>query len=457
MAINIQQPNYSGLVAIAGKSAPLNIAPTGALGLQALQQRQSNEAAIRSAALQKMQLQQQGQLGLLSNRTQNRAMDIQAAQAQNEMALKSRQLGMQGSQFQEELGFKRDQLSQQGDIAESEIDVRNRALAEKMAEAQMKELSNMKKEDLKERGAFASYGLLAMNGAKSPEEANQYRVEFLKEAGEKGFMTAEELKVASKLPLSQFQNALKYKIMQFGQVKEYKDMLAAQTPKEDKKSGINTITLPDGTQITTSTPTSKVTGDLQKDLVFAEDNLNQLKQVINSVPSNFFGASALKQDATTIREWAQGIPGVGSIVGPSEKDKGELEDFSKVQGKIKNLAMTTIKQLSGLSYTDKQLEFMNDIVPQVGRGAVESVFKGKSKNLLEFYEQVKKGRQELLKDGIDLNHPEYEEKMLAKMKGAASSASGEKEARRQHLRSFKNAQGGQKWSEEEINKELEKY
>ena len=82
MAIDIQQPNYGGLVALAGKSAPLNIAPTGALGLQALQQRQANDASLRDDAARRMALQQQGQLGLLSNQTQNRALDLQAQQQQ---------------------------------------------------------------------------------------------------------------------------------------------------------------------------------------------------------------------------------------------------------------------------------------------------------------------------------------------------------------------------------------
>ena len=244
MAIDIQQPNYSGLVAIAGKSAPLNIAPTGALGLQALQQGQANQASLRDAALRQQAIQQQGQLGLLTNQTQNRALDMQNMQqqrqgllAKNAQTLEQQKLGMQGSQFQDEMELKRDQMALQGQQAAGDADLKNRILAEDVAKRQMVELMADKKEKIQEKGAFASYGLIAMKGAKSSEEAQQIKMEFLREAGEKKLMSPEELKAASQMPISQFQNALKYKVMQFGQVKEYRDMMDAQAPAAASSSG----------------------------------------------------------------------------------------------------------------------------------------------------------------------------------------------------------------------------
>ncbi len=71
-----------------------------------------------------------------------------------------------------------------------------------------------------------------------------------------------------------------------------------------------------------------------------------------------------------------------------------------MEGQVKNLSMNIIKDLSGLSYTDKQLEFMNDIVPQIGKLATRSQFEGRAENLRRFFSQVKKYNEEILAEGI---------------------------------------------------------
>ncbi len=93
-----------------------------------------------------------------------------------------------------------------------------------------------------------------------------------------------------------------------------------------------------------------------------------------------------------------------------------------MQSQVKNLSMNIIKDLSGLSYTDKQLEFMNEIVPDIGPTSTRSQFNGKSKNLLRFFEQVKEANQEVLKDGIVTEgSKEHKQALLDNLKNKASS------------------------------------
>lgn len=396
MAIDIQQPNYGGLVALAGKSAPLNIAPTGALGLQALQQRQANDASLRDDAARRMALQQQGQLGLLSNQTQNRALDLQAQQqqrqgllAQSELGLKKTQLGMQQGQFEDELGFKRDQLGQQATSQAGDLDLKNRILAEDTAKRQMVELMADKKEKIQEKGAFASYGLLAINGAKNSEEAQQIKMEILKEAGEKKFMTPSELKAAAQMPLSQFQNALKYKVMQFGQVKEYKDMVDAQKPA--KSSAGTQITFNEDGSIASysSSPTQGTKTEIQKDIKNTEKAMTQIDKLKNDYdPSYFTYKGQADVSAAKFAEKSKGTPileGVSNLVASNltGKTKEEQADFiekrSKYMNNIEQVFNTYKKEITGAAAGEREIEmlrksFLNgDMSPSEFQGAMEQV------------------------------------------------------------------------------------
>lgn len=405
MAIDIQPPNYSGLVAIAGKSAPLNIQPTGALGLQALQQAQTNQASLRDDAARRMALQQQGQLGLLSNQVQNRALDLQDSQqqrqgllAQANMNLDKQKLAMQGNQFDASLGMDQQKQNLSALTEKDNLDLNNRQLAEQTAKDQMVKLMADTKQNLQEKGAFASYGLISMSGAKSPEEAAQIKAAILEEAGQKKYMTPEEIKAAGSMSLSQFQNGLKYKVMQFGQVKEYKDMVAAGKPAA--AGGTQTITLPDGTVINTIGDTAPTKTKAQADIMGAKDNLNELNNLYKNVTPDYFGTSALGQNSTYLRELGQSIPGLGSILEPSSDAKDSLKKYSALQGAQEMMSMNVIKQLSGVQYSDKQLEFMKKILPEFGPTSVKSVFDGRVENLQRFFGTIQKARQQTMEQGF---------------------------------------------------------
>lgn len=396
MAINIQQPNYGGLVALAGKSAPLNIAPTGALGLQALQQSQSNAASLRDDAARRMALQQQGQLGLLSNQTQNRALDLQAQQqrrqgllAQSEMDLNKAKLGMQGSQFQDELGFKQDQLAQQGQQLSGDLDLKNRILAEDIAKRQMVELMADNKEKIQEKGAFASYGLIAMNGAKSSEEAQQIKMEILRDAADKKIMSPQELKAASQMPISQFQNALKYKVMQFGQVKEYKDMLDVQKPATSA-SGTQISFNEDGSIASySSTPTQATKSEIQKDIKNNEKASAQIDKLEANYNPDYFTYKGQADIAVSkFAEKSKGTPGLESVsnlaasvmTGMSKEERADfIAKRSEYMNNMEQVFNTYKNEITGAASGEKELEslrksFLNgDMSPSEFKGAMAQV------------------------------------------------------------------------------------
>ncbi len=418
MTIDVQQPNYAGLVALAGKNAALNIAPTGALGLQALQQSQANQASMRDDAARRVALQQQGQLGLLSNHTQNRALDIQAQQqqrqgllAQNELGLKQQQLGMQNSQFQDEMGFKKDQLNQQGAEHEQDADLKNRILAEDTAKRQMAELLAEKKEQIQEKGAFASYGLLAISGAESTEEANQIRSEILKEAGSKGFMKPEEIKAASQMPISQFQNGLKYKLMQYGQVNEYKAMVDTQKPAADKSgtqiqmdANGNIASINVSPTMASKTKTEETINDRSQALL----KLGELQK--NFDPSYF---TNLKQGENWLSKQAEvnkGIPLVGTgldkaaemVSGKKSEDRAaDIQKFTDYANSVEQFFNQTYKQpMTGAAVGEEELKKLRSGYLSGDMSASE--YKGALDQLIRKYAGEAEYNKNYLRKGVDV-------------------------------------------------------
>jgi hypothetical protein len=457
MAIDIQPPNYSGLVALAGKNVPLNIQPTGALGLQALQEKYNNEASLRDAALKQMQLQQQGQLGLLSNQTQNRQLDMQQAQqqqqnamAQNDLAYKQQQLAQQNNQFNQSLNQDQSKINAQGNQFNQELDLKNRILAEQTSKDQMAKLLADTKAKIQEKGAFASYGLMAMSGAKTSDEQQQIRTTILQEAKANHYMSDDEIQLASQMPLSQFTNGLKFKVMQFGQAKEYKDMINAQKA-QNPTSGLTQVFDPNTGQLVYSSNMTKPNEtQAQKDIMFANDNVAELKQLYKNVPEEFFGATALGQPATKVREWAQNIPIIGKAIGPSDEAKKSLESYSGLQSTSNMLSMNIIKQLSGVQYSDKQLEFMNQILPQFGPSTVKSEFNGRAENLLRFFDEIKNNRDQLLKSGIPIGSPEYKDQMLNIMQNAVTKVTSGSDLFTQ----YRNNPEYKDWSDDKIKRAM---
>lgn len=424
MSIDIQPPNYSGLVNLAGKATNLNIQPTGALGLQALQQQQANAANLRANALGRDQLQQQGQLGLLSQFTQNRALDLQAQQQRGLLSNNAQQQAIELAKLQQKAGMDQNQLAldmakyQQTGANQDTVNAINEQ--KNMLDAhkqQMEQLNKDSLQTLKEKGAYASYGLLALKNAKTPEEANAIKAEIVKEAQAKKYISADDAKNILQMPNSQAALLLGSIIVSTGTAADYKRLMDAQKTPNGTDT---TVTLADGTVVHTSAATKPTESKAQSDIMGAKDNLAELNNLYKNVPPNYFGLPALKQTSTYLRELGQVIPGIG----PSEENKSDLKKYSGLQGASEMMSMNVIKQLSGVQYSDKQLEFMKKILPEFGPTSAKSVFDGRVENLQRFFEQTKKAREEVLAQGFQSsNDPDspYAKALLEKMQQNAIS------------------------------------
>lgn len=424
MAIQLNAPDLSGLSRLAGGGGSnLNLSVPGALGLQSLQvsnaaqnaaldRRSQDERALMAQGIQQQQMNQQG---LLAN--QQNQLD------RDKMAQLAYQFDVGAGMDRDKLAAAMGQQDRSMGLDERKVALAEQELQQKQQATEMAKLLDMNSAKLKQIGAHASYGLLAIKGAKTPEEANTIRVATVQEALDNKFITKEQAAAALKMPISQYTGSLMQSVMGAGMAKEYKDMASANAPvKESTGIHIGRDEMGNITSVTQDASTP-VKSQLQKDLIYANDNLKELNNMYSKVTDEMFGPSALNQSATWVREWAEKVPVVGKLIGPAKEEKDSLELYSAIQSQSNNLAMNVIKQLSGLSYTDKQLSFLSKILPEVGPTAVRSEFEGRSKNLERFFNTIKQDRETLLQNGIDVGSPAYKELMLSKMQNAAISVS----------------------------------
>lgn len=402
--INPNPGNFSGLAAVAGRNTGglgLKVPGSGLLEWKKLANQKNQAVAGRLTNFGK---------GLLGQDEQNQEMDLK----ERAMALQEGRAGDQAGLA--ERGMALQERGQEHNIAKEE------------QRAEMSGLIKQEETKIHEMGSFAAQARISMEDVPDPAEASALQQEIVSESVSNGYVTKEEGEQLSRLPVSRFKSALDFKIMQLGKVSEYQKMRPKQTKGKGGKSGDVTIRRPDGTVVQISEPTATVKTQSQKDITTAGDNIKELTDMYQNAPDEFFGAQALGQNATMAREWAAGVPGLSGI-DASPEQKQQLEKYSGFIGQSEMNAMTVIKQLSGVQYSDKQLEFLRSILPSIGAGTTKSQFNGRAKNLLRFFDDVKESREQLLKNGYDLGSPEYEEKMLSSMKGTSGVS-----ATRQHYK-----------------------
>ncbi len=357
MAIDVQQPNLAGLAAIAGKSAPLNIAPTGALGLQALQQRQAQEASLRADALAKAQMMQQGQLAMGSQGIQQQAMDLQAQQQarqglldQGNLDMRQQEFTQKGAQDAAQNAYSQQQLAQQGAIGQGAVDVDKMKLVLDQQKQMAELIKGNKKQEVQEKGAFASYALMAMKGAKTPEEAQQIRTEILREGLDKGFYDKDQVKQAASLPLSQFTALAQSELIKYGVAKEYHDTQdAAKGPQAGSHIEFN----PDGTLASISVdPTLAAKTKAQETVNDRSQALEKLGEMKRDFDPKWF--SRLNQSQIWLSKQAELNKGIPGLEGATEaaasyltgKDKEKrAEDIGKATS-----YMNAVEQFFNQSY-----------------------------------------------------------------------------------------------------------
>ena len=417
MPIDIQPPNLSGLAAIAGGNGQLNIAPTGALGLQALQLGNQRAASLRDNAMQRAQL---GQQGLLQLRQQNLMRDQMAQQgllAKQGQQADAAKMAMQGNQFQQSLGMQQQELAQKAALGQAGLDIEKQKLEADNQSKMMAKLMDMDSKKIHQQGAFAASMLVSMKNAKTPEEANMIRSQGIQSAVDEGYMTEEQAAQYSKMPLSQVNNELMKQVYMLGSIKEFKTGMDAT--KEQSKSGTHIEFNEDGSiRSVSSDPTNAVKSDTMKDLKEKEMDLNQLANIRSQFdPKQLTYAGRAGRASSALAEVSRGIPVLGqvsellagSITGQSPEDRGKaLEKSTAYINSVEQYFNKYRKEITGAAAADKELARLRESL--LNKDMSPSEFKGSLDQLVKRITGEADYNKKILREGQDLT-PQGDDKL----------------------------------------------
>jgi len=409
MPIQINAPDLSGLNARSGGN--LNLPVPGALGLQAMQAATAQSSAMQNAALERQRLGQQfvlqsGQQNLMRDQMQQQGLLSQQGYDidQQKMAAIAAQNQISNQMDAAKMG----QVDRQFGLAEKQF-----GQVEKQAnlEAQQKEMAkliDMDKNALKERGAFASYGLMSLKGAKTPEEAQQIKSEILKEAVSKNLLPKDQADQIRKMPLSQTMGAFGQFIMAAGMAKEFKDM--NDVTAEKSKSGTNIEFNPDGSIASLSVdPTSTVKSETMKDLKGREIGLQKLAVIRDKFDPNYFTyANAAGRGAAATAELSKGIPGLeqatelaaGVLTGKNPEERGkDLQGATTYFNSVQQFFNDYRKEITGAAAAEKELARLE--ASFINKDLSASQFKGALDQLVGKYTSEAEFNKNVLRQGLD--------------------------------------------------------
>lgn len=428
MAIPINPGSFGALSALASQNMsgfrlPLNTSsPLGSLfaGLNAgMQQRTENDQ-------RQQQLDQQMQIANMQNQI-----------AQGRLAVDQGQLGVQQGQLE----LDRQMAPQKMGMMQQEMELRK----QQMALEQIKTRAAMDDVGLKKRGAYAA-GLMVAPDIKTQDLA-------LDNAYKNGAMSKDEYTQMKGLDFNQRKAIATQDFMQTNSAQEYK---ALQTPQD--KNGLNMTFDPQTGQLTSLSqqPGQKAVNDLQSDVSQGVSNLNQLQSIANDYKKQYltFTGKAYGKAGSILSAAPESIQNLASSAG---LDPNEAADYRAKQkefmGQITQMQFGIMKQLSGVNYSDQQLERMKGGV--VSEDDSPADFEGKLNGFIKFSRAAMEVKQDMLRDGIPLNSPEAAKRLDKKLSEMSSKVSSE---------NSKNTSTGSRYyfqgkpiSKETYNATLQKY
>jgi len=170
-----------------------------------------------------------------------------------------------------------------------------------------------------------------------------------------------------------------------------------------------------GNLVYESTPATEPTQNkLQDEVVNAETHLARLNSIASTYNKNFLtlGGSvkgAVGQGSSYLNSGT--VDSALGAVGVDAKGAREFETKRKeFQVQLKNEMFSTIREFSGQSYTDKQLETMVDAIVSETNPAS---FEGKMQGQLKYLQAMTQAKQKLLKDGIAFDSPAYRKEFVS--------------------------------------------
>ncbi len=328
--------------------------------------------------------QQMNQQGLLANQANDTAQQ-QMAQSASQYA---------GNQAADATKF----AAQQGQNAFSnDLATKNLAIDQQKVDQDgmakhMAKLLDMDKKDLQSRGAQAAYGLMAMKGAKTPEEGQQIRTALLQDSVSKKIITQEQAAQAAKAPLSQFTAMLGQELIATGQAAEYAAMQKALSPPADKSGNNIEFYGADeggGIKSITTDPNTAVKSAVQKDVIKREKDIQQLAVIRdNFKPENFTYKNKAGVAASAVAELSKGTPGLeqateyaaGKITGQDADEREKLlKDTSSYFNSVEQFFNSYRSEITGAAAAEKELERLRlaminrDLSPSQMKGALDQL------------------------------------------------------------------------------------
>lgn len=405
MSISINPVDFRGF-SLGGVGTP-QLPNVGALGLQAAQSvmSQQDSAANREAQerMNMARIRSSDEAMLRQSILERQKMGIQDAQFNKGLKLDKQKLGLLEQQNLAEQAYKNQTLGMEQQ--RFGLDERKQGFNEQMVQKQsafeqmkmgVEQLAKRKEEELNNIGSFAAQSQIMLNQETDPTKANFLRNEITDQAVSLGIIPKEQAKQFKQLSLSQFKQATGMLAFQADKAKEVQAMSKQNTSEVSLTVG------PNG-ELNYSSVGKKAKDEAEKGLIQTNANYGELKNILSNVTSDMFGPKASSAAfSTPAQEWLSGLPGM-SVLKPGEADTEKAKQFAAVNGQLSRLAMDTIKQESGLAYTDSQLRFMMQFIPQVGVGHNETTFKGKSEALLGYLERAREAKQKVLEKGIQFN------------------------------------------------------
>jgi len=460
MSIDVQPPNYSGLVALAGKSAALNLQPTGALGLQALQQQQANDAALRQNAMQQAQLQQAGQLGLLANQTQQQG---QAQQAQYQQGLLADQqqknvsgaaqaaatLQQTANNNQSKLGMDLLNYQQTGQNQQATQTIAEQKNILDAHKQMMDQINKDSATELSQKGAFASYLLVASKNAATPDAANQVRTDGLKEAVSKGYMTQAQADASAAMPMSQFNGVMGSYIVAAGQGADFKAQQAATNPTT--AAGTTEVRDPTtGNVVYRSTTTPATQTELEKKSISQGQMLNTLNNLTGDYREKYFTqygkfSKGMSETADTYKDAPYGIGTAMDMIAQAttgmNKPQREqyITDSTQYLHSAGQMFQSYIQQLAGSRVSQDRIDAFERLFANPSMSPVE--YRAGMEQLIRDIGKEKGMTDEEIRKGLNTTPPP-----VAPATGGNPAAAG----MQQHLASFKNPDGSAKYSPQQI-------
>jgi hypothetical protein len=437
MPITLNAPNFMGpaeLARVRDGTLGLENSSTALLGGMQVGNETEKNTVTREA------IQQQGQLGLLSNSLDEQKLQQQgqmnqatvadqqqknatAQQATNQMgqfqqgqlaatqqsnAQQAQQQQQQNAIAQGTLTNQQQATTQQGAYQQGELQNTQQKQAQDTQNQQFQQMMGMKKEDLMQRGAFASYGLLALQNAPTADAANQVAQTFSQQAVTKGYMTQDEATQFNQLPRFQQMSLVSGDVAAGGTAVQSKDL--AQANAAANKSG--TITLPDGSQASRLTPPE--ISATQKEIIGAQTSLEQLNKLNQNVQSNWFGAGATFGPEVTGKQLTMSnAPVIGNAFTPSKEDTDNYQNYTNYQANANISILNAAKTLVGGRPNMTDLKLIQNSMPTVGPNSTQAEFNGRMQQVTSALQSAIQIKQQLLQHGLKMS-PDDASSLLAK-------------------------------------------